>query len=66
MDQALIIRPSESPTDGDSREPDLYATEDGRIILSWVEKIGAKRYGLRSAARDASGWSEAHTVAQGE
>lgn len=65
-DQALIIRASESPTDGDSREPELNTAPDGRIILSWVEKIGDKRYALRAATRDGNGWSEARTVAQGE
>ena len=65
-DQPLIIRPGESPTDGDSREPELNATPDGRIILSWVEKVGDKRYALRTAMRDAKGWSESQTVAQGE
>ena len=65
-DQALVIRASDSPTDGDSREPELNPTHDGRIILSWVEKIGAKRYALRTATRDGKGWSEARTVAQGE
>lgn len=65
-DQALIIRASESPTDGDSREPELNATNDGRIILSWVEKIGEKRYALRTANRDGKAWGEARTVAEGE
>lgn len=65
-DQALTIRASESPTNGDSREPELNATHDGRIILSWVEKIGDKRYALRTATRDGNGWSEARTVAEGE
>ena len=65
-DQALTIRASESPTSGDSREPELNTTHDGRIILSWVEKIGDKRYALRTATRDGQGWSEPHTVAQGE
>lgn len=65
-DQPLIIRPSDSPTDGDSREPELKATHDGRIILSWVEKAGAKSYALRISTRDGNGWSEARTVAQGE
>lgn len=65
-DQPLIIRARESPTDGDSREPELNATHDGRIILSWVEKIGAKRYALRTATRDGNGWAEARTVAEGE
>jgi hypothetical protein len=62
----LIIRASNSPTDGDSREPELNTTQDGRIILSWVERIGDKRYALRTSTRDAKGWSELHTVAEGE
>lgn len=65
-DQTLIIRASESPTAGDSREPELNATHDGRIILSWVEKLGAQSYALRTSMRDGNGWSEARTVAQGE
>lgn len=65
-DQALIIRASEPPTNGDSREPELNATNDGRIILSWVEKIGDKRYALKTAARDGKGWSETRTIAEGE
>jgi hypothetical protein len=65
-EQALIIQPSQSPTDGDSREPELNATHDGRIILSWVEKIGEKRYALRTSTRDGNGWSEVRGVASGE
>lgn len=63
---ALTIRETAAPTQADSREPELNATHDGRIILSWVEKIGEKRYALRAAIRDSKGWSEAQTVAQGE
>jgi hypothetical protein len=62
----LIIRTSDSPTNGDSREPELSATQDGRIILSWVEKIGPKRYALRSSTRNENGWSEARSVAEGD
>ena len=65
-EQALIIRQSEPPTQGDSREPELNATHDGRIILSWVEKISPKRYALRTSTRDGNGWSEVHTVGEGE
>jgi hypothetical protein len=65
-EQALVIRTTQSPTDGDSREPDLYATHDGRIMLSWVEKVTEKRYALRLATLDGNGWSEAQTVSQGE
>lgn len=62
----LIIRASDSPTGGDSREPELNATQDGRIIMSWVERIGDKGYALRTSTRDGNGWSEARTVAAGE
>jgi hypothetical protein len=65
-ESSLIIRASDSPADEDSREPELNATADGRIILSWVQRIGAKRYALRTSMRDINGWSEARTVAQGE
>ena len=63
---ALVIRTTQSPTEGDSREPDLYATHDGRVILSWVEKVSDKRYALRLAMLDGNGWSEARTVSQGD
>ena len=63
---ALAVRESDSPAGQDSREPELFATTDGRVILSWVEQVGGKRYALRFAARDAAGWSQARTVAEGE
>ncbi len=63
---ALTIQPGASPAGVDSREPEMTSTADGRIILSWVEKIGGKRYALRFATRDAGGWSTAQTVAEGE
>lgn len=63
---ALVIRPTQSPTDADSREPELTTSPEGRVILSWVEKTGDKRFALRTANLDANGWQETRTVAQGE
>ena len=62
----LSIEPADSPTDGDSREPELNPADNGRVILSWVEKVSDKGYALRLSFRDATGWSEARTVAEGE
>jgi len=65
-DQPLVIRPADSPATGDSREPEMTTTPDGRIILSWVEKLDAKRHALRAAIRDNAGWSKPVTVAEGD
>jgi hypothetical protein len=65
-DSALTIRASDSPAGVDSREPELSTSADGRVILSWVEKVRDKRYALRFAALDASTWSKIGTVAEGE
>jgi hypothetical protein len=63
---ALTIEADSSPAGVDSREPELSATADGRVILSWIEKVADKRYALRFATRDASSWSKAGTVAEGD
>ena len=65
-EQPLVIRATQSPTNGDSREPDLTTTHDGRVILSWVEKLNNKRYALRTSVLDQNGWSDTQTVAQGD
>ena len=65
-DQSLIIKRTDSPAGVDSREPDLNATADGRIVMSWVEKVSEKRYALRMSIRDANGWSATRTVSEGD
>lgn len=62
----LTIQASNSPAGVDSREPELSATSDDRIILSWVERVGDKRYALRFATREGAIWTTAQTVAEGE
>ena len=63
----LAMQATNSPTaDSDSREPDLHRSDDGQIVLSWVEKTGERSYALRLSLRDAKGWSEPRTVAQGD
>jgi hypothetical protein len=62
----LVIKTTQSPTDGDSREPEMSPTHNDGVILSWVEKIGDKRYALRAAMLESIRWSETRTVAEGE
>ncbi len=62
----LVIRETASPATGDAREPELTTTPDGRIILSWVEKLDDKRYTLKTATRNQTAWTETQTVATGD
>ena len=65
--QALVLKEVASPAGPDSREPELTVSAGGRVILSWVEKVGDKRYALRFAALDEGGaWGEPRVVAEGE
>jgi hypothetical protein len=65
-DTALKIEETGSPAGPDSREPEMYSTPDGRIILSWVERVAEKRYALRFSVREGANWSEARTVSEGD
>ena len=64
-EQPLTITATQSPTDGDSREPELTASPNG-VIMSWVERIGEKRYALRASVLESNGWSETRNIAEGE
>ncbi len=65
-DDSLIVRTIKTPVTGDSREPDLSTSADGSIILSWVEKLDAKRHALRVALLYKTEWTQVHTVAEGD
>ena len=63
---ALVVREVESPAGPESREPELSAASGGRVILSWVERVGEKGHALRFAAGDGGGWTGARTAAEGD
>jgi hypothetical protein len=63
-----VSRPREiaSPARPGSGEPNLAATPDGRLLLSWVEPVGDERHALRFAERRPGGtWSAPSTAAEG-
>ncbi|HEX5883453.1 MAG TPA: sialidase family protein [Pyrinomonadaceae bacterium] len=65
-DQSLVVRSIKTPDTGDSREPDVSTTVDGSIVLSWVEKLDAKRHALRAALLYKTEWTQVRTVAEGD
>ncbi|MCA1799449.1 MAG: glycoside hydrolase [Xanthomonadaceae bacterium] len=47
--------------------PNLYATADGGVLLSWLEPVDSGGHALRFARRAADGtWSEPRTIAAGD
>lgn len=61
----LPVKAIETPAAPGSQEPSLFAGDDGRIYLSWVEPLEERRFALRFATREATGWSPPRTIAQG-
>jgi hypothetical protein len=58
------MQPLESPAGQQSGEPNLFAAEDGRLFLSWIDEVGDDQHALRFAKWEDHGWSVAQTIAQ--
>lgn len=63
--QLFIAQQIESPAAIGSAEPNLYASGDGRVFLSWIEPAGEKGHAFRFANRKGAKWSEPRTIAEG-
>ena len=53
-----------SPAAPGSGEPNLAATSDGRVFLSWLEPVGDSGHALRFATLDGDRWSAPRTITQ--
>ena len=54
-DRALVLTPVTSPTGAGAAEPNLFATTDGRVLMSWLEPTGDGGHALKLAVRDSAG-----------
>lgn len=54
-----------SPAMVNSGEPNLFATADGRVFLSWIEKLGDNQHVLKFAVLKQGKWSAPQKVAEG-
>jgi len=63
---STTIQEISSPCGENSGEPRLTTTNDGKVILSWLEKAGDKKHALRFAVREKENWSEVRTVVEAE
>jgi hypothetical protein len=61
-----VVREIAPPTGEGSGQSFLSAGQDGRVYLSWIDRLADKRVALRFAVREGAGWSAPRTVAEGE
>jgi hypothetical protein len=54
-----------TPASAQSGQPHLYAGDDGRVWMSWVERGAENQQALRYATTRDTGWSEPQTAARG-
>lgn len=59
------VRELPSPAAAGSLAPNLFAAADGRVFLTWIDRLGAGRHALRFSVQDGDGWSTPLVVAEG-
>jgi hypothetical protein len=62
---AQEVRELPSPDGQGSGQPNLAVSPDGRVHLSWIERLGKNRFSLRYSIKDGDGWSTPRIIAEG-
>lgn len=63
---AIEVAPVELERPPGSGEPNLHATPDGRVLLTWLEPLADERWALRLSIRESGAWSEPRTVRESD
>lgn len=59
------VRELPSPAGQGSGQPNLAVAPNGRVYLSWIERLGEGRFSLRFAMKEGDGWSTPRVIAEG-
>lgn len=59
------VRELPSPAGQGSGQPNLAVAPDGRVHLSWIERLGEERFSLRFATKEGNGWSAPRIIVEG-
>jgi len=59
------VRELPTPAAAGSLGPHLNVAPDGRVMLSWIERLGAGRSALRFSVLEDGGWTAPLTIAEG-
>ncbi len=59
------VRELPAPAGRGSGQPNLAVAPDGRVYLSWIERLGEGRFSLRFALKEGDDWSAPRVIAEG-
>ncbi len=59
------VRALPSPAGAASAQPNLAVARDGKVYLSWIERLGEGKFSLRFAVQEGDGWSAPRVIAEG-
>lgn len=59
------VREMDSPAGAGSGQPNLTVSRDGKVYLSWIERLGEGKFSLRFAVKEGDGWSAPRAIAEG-
>src|SRR5215813_7301131 len=59
------VRELPAPAGRRSGQPNLAVAPDGRVYLSWIERLGEGRFSLRFTLKEGDGWSTPRVIAEG-
>jgi hypothetical protein len=62
---AAQVRELPSPASAQSGQPNLTVAHNGRVYLSWMDRLEGGRVALRFATKETDGWSAPRTIAEG-
>ncbi len=62
---AAQVRELPAPASAASGQPNLTVAANGRVYLSWIDRLEAGRVALRFASKENNGWSAPRTIAEG-
>ena len=62
---AAQVRELPTPALEGSIGPNLSVAPDGRVLLSWIERLGDGRHALHFSVKQGDGWSAPRVIAEG-
>jgi hypothetical protein len=63
---AAQVKATTSPAGRQSGQPNLSVGADGRVHLSWVERLSGGRFALKFSTREGARWSEPRLISEGQ